>query len=124
MCYCTETLKVHQPAHLLYNPNTLTRGSTDKSYPRSSLDDGFDPRWSFRLGMGNLRIGSDAQVKWRNIGAFRWERDTVVPCWRVCCLRRNVLLRFYEDFDWEMVKRGDKRTDTSFVYQVCRVPTH
>jgi len=27
-------------------------------------------------------------------------------------------------FDWEMVKRGDKRTDTSFVYQVSGVPTH
>jgi hypothetical protein len=72
--------------------------------------------------MGNLRIGSDAQVKWRNIGAFRWERDRY--CYAVLEGLRNVLLRFYGDFDWEMGKRGDKRTDTSFVYQVSRVPTH
>lgn len=62
----------------IHNSNTLTRESTDKSYPRFSLDDGFDPRWSFRLGMGYLRIGSDAQLKLRNIGAFRRERDIVV----------------------------------------------
>jgi len=89
VCYCTETLKVHQPAHLLYNPNTLTRGSTDKSYPRFSLDEGFDPRWSFGFGMGYLRIGSDARLKWRNIGAFRWERDIVMPCWRVSMLEKK-----------------------------------